>query len=66
MTLLKRSHQGQLPGIDYSIIDFASTAADPRQIQQRTAAWLDSAEMANLLEHFGYTLTATGLRDRLK
>ncbi|MGH4024121.1 MAG: hypothetical protein ACRDRV_06000 [Pseudonocardiaceae bacterium] len=66
MTLLKRSHQGQLRGIDYSIIDFASSAEDPRRIQQRTAAWLDSAEMANLLAHFGYALTTTGLQNRLK
>lgn len=66
MTLLKRSHQGRLRGIDYSIINFASTAGDPRRIQQSTAAWLDSAEMTNLLAYFGHTLTATGLRNRLK
>ncbi|MGH3481399.1 MAG: hypothetical protein ACRDQD_31865 [Nocardioidaceae bacterium] len=65
MTLLNRSHRGRLHGIDYSIIDFASTAADPRRIQQSTAAWLDSAEMENLLAHFGHTLRTTGLRNRL-
>lgn len=65
MTLLRRSHRGPLCGIDYSIIDFASTAGDPGRIQRSTAAWLNSAEMAELLGHFGYALTATGLRNRL-
>ena len=66
MTLLKRSHRDRLRGIDYSIIDFASTAGDPHRIQLSTAAWLDSAEMTNLLAHFGRALTTTGLRNRLK
>lgn len=52
-------------GVDYSIIAFASTARDPREIQRSTASWLDSAEMTELLAHFDHTLTATGLRDRL-
>lgn len=65
MTVLTRSSRGHLRGVDYSIIDFASAANDPREIQQRTASWLDSAEMADLLAQFGHTLTTTGLRNRL-
>ena len=51
--------------VDYSIIDFASTASDPREIQRSTASWLDSAEMTELLARFDRTLTAAGLRNRL-
>lgn len=60
-----RSNHDHLHGVEYSIIDFASTASDPREIQQSTASWLDSAEMTELLGHFDRTLTATGLRNRL-
>jgi hypothetical protein len=63
VTMLGRSDR--LRGVDYSIIDFASTASDPREIQQSTASWLDSAEMTELLARFDHTLTATGLRNRL-
>jgi hypothetical protein len=65
VTMLTRSNHDRVRGIDYSIIDFASTASDPREIQQSTASWLDSAEMSELLGHFGHALTATGLRNRL-
>ncbi len=63
--MLSRSSRDHLRGVDYSIIDFASTAGDPREIQRRTALWLDSAEMTELLGHFDHTLMATGLRNRL-
>ncbi len=63
--MLTRSHRDGLRGVDYSIIDFASTASDPREIQQSTASWLDSAEMTELLARFDHTLTTTGLRNRL-
>lgn len=65
MTMLTRANCDRLRGVDYSIIDFASTASDPREIQQSTASWLDSAEMTELLARFDHTLTATGLRNRL-
>ncbi|MGH3787194.1 MAG: hypothetical protein ACRDRG_11720 [Pseudonocardiaceae bacterium] len=65
MTMLTRSDRDRLHGVDYSIIDFASTAGDPREIQRCTATWLDSAEMTELLARFDRKLTATGLRNRL-
>ena len=65
VTMPTRSSRDRLRGVDYSIIDFASTASDPREIQQSTASWLDSAEMTELLARFDRTLTATGLRNRL-
>lgn len=63
--MLTRSDRDHLRGVDYSIIDFASTASDPREIQQSTASWLNSAEMTELLARFNHKLTATGLRNRL-
>lgn len=65
MKMLTRSNRDGLCGVDYSIIDFASTAGEPREIQQSTASWLDSAEMSELLALFGHALKATGLRNRL-
>ncbi|MGB8994637.1 MAG: hypothetical protein WCC65_04930 [Pseudonocardiaceae bacterium] len=65
MTLLTRSNRDRPRGVDYSIIDFASTASAPHEIQQSTASWLDSAEMTELLARFDQALTATGLRNRL-
>lgn len=63
--MLTRSRHDDLRSIDYSIIDFASNARDPRKVQQTTMSWLDSAEMTALLARFGRALTATGLRNRL-
>lgn len=63
--MLSRPDRDHRRGVDYSIIDFASTARDPRGIQQDTASWLDSAEMTELLARFDCKLTATGLRNRL-
>lgn len=65
MKMLTRSNRDRLRGVEYSIIDFASTASDPREIQQSIALWLNSAEMTELLARFDHTLTATGLRKRL-
>lgn len=63
--MFTRRNRAHLRGVEYSVIDFASTAGDPHEIQRRTASWLDSAEMADLLAQFGCTLRATGLRNRL-
>lgn len=63
--MLTRPGRDRLRGVDYSIIDFASTANDPREIQRCTASWLDSAEMTELLAHFDHQLTTAGLRNRL-
>lgn len=65
MTSRTRSNHDRPRGIEYSIIDFASTAGDPREIAHNTAAWLDSAEMTELLARFDQTLTTIGLRNRL-
>lgn len=65
VTMLTRSSSGHHRDIEYSIIDFASTASDPREIQRRTASWLDCSEMTELLARFDRKLTATGLRNRL-
>lgn len=63
--MLTRPNRDHPRGVDYSIIDFASTASDPREIQRNTASWLDSTEMTELLARFNRALTATGLRNRL-
>lgn len=63
--MLNRSRREHLRGIDYSIIDFASSARDPREIARRTALWLNSAEMTELLACFNHTLAAAGLRNQL-
>lgn len=65
VTLLTRANSDRPRGIEYSIIDFASSAGDPRDIARSTSSWLNSAEMAELLARFNQTLTATGLRSRL-
>jgi hypothetical protein len=65
VTLLTRANSDRPRGIEYSIIDFASSAGDPRDIARSTSSWLNSAEMAALLARFNQMLTATGLRSRL-
>jgi hypothetical protein len=65
VTVLTRADHDQRRGVDYSIIDFPSTAGDPGEVQRRTALWLDSAEMKELLACFDQALTASGLRNRL-
>ncbi|MGH3695042.1 MAG: hypothetical protein ACRDRX_13825 [Pseudonocardiaceae bacterium] len=65
MKILSRPNRDHLGGVDYSIIDFASTASDPQAIKQSTATWLDSVEMTELLARFNRSLTTTGLQNRL-
>jgi len=52
-------------GIEYSIIDFASTARDAHEVQRHIASWLNSDEMADLLALFGRSLTASTVGKRL-